>query len=203
MLVHPALDAVLLVINTHNLTGMSITVSVHERMELPAVRAAYTDFKRELGLQVNRLAAVFLSHKHADHILGLPKILDCRDQHAPPLLVGCPCQPVLCMALALSFIWHTTFLHKAPCCWMHLAASAKLAKSLLGIVCCIMQVVGPAAADKWLSGIYTGARKKSVFRFIPCSVVANSTAWDVTGLKGRLGKQYLANRLHEACSDPK
>lgn len=41
-------------------------------------------------LQVDRLAAVFLSHKHADHMLGLPGILRARSSAAPPLLVSNP-----------------------------------------------------------------------------------------------------------------
>ena len=37
--------------------------------------------------QVAALAAVWLSHRHADHMLGLPAVLAARPPSAPPLLV--------------------------------------------------------------------------------------------------------------------
>ncbi len=36
------------------------------------------------------MPCVFVSHKHADHILGLPALLAARAPHAPPLLVVGP-----------------------------------------------------------------------------------------------------------------
>ena len=40
--------------------------------------------------QVAALALVWLSHKHPDHILGLPALLEARPADAPPLLVVGP-----------------------------------------------------------------------------------------------------------------
>ena len=39
-------------------------------------------------LQVDSLAFVWISHKHADHMLGLPGILHARTAAKPPLLVS-------------------------------------------------------------------------------------------------------------------
>lgn len=39
-------------------------------------------------VQVDGLCAVWVSHKHADHMLGLPGILSARSASAPPLLVS-------------------------------------------------------------------------------------------------------------------
>lgn len=51
--------------------------------------ALWSRGKTELCLgQVSGLAAVWLSHKHADHILGLLGILLARAPHDPPLLVS-------------------------------------------------------------------------------------------------------------------
>jgi len=47
------------------------------------------------GVQVDALGAVWVSHKHADHMLGLPGILSARSANQPPLLVSC------CVALLL------------------------------------------------------------------------------------------------------
>jgi len=41
-------------------------------------------------VQVNSLALVWISHKHADHMLGLPAILAARHTSSPPLLVRFP-----------------------------------------------------------------------------------------------------------------
>ena len=41
------------------------------------------------GVQVDALGAVWVSHKHADHMLGLPGILSARSANQPPLLVSC------------------------------------------------------------------------------------------------------------------
>ncbi len=38
-------------------------------------------------VQVNSLALVWISHKHADHMLGLPAILAARHASSPPLQV--------------------------------------------------------------------------------------------------------------------
>ena len=38
-------------------------------------------------MQVDRLDAVWVSHKHADHMLGLPGILMARSASQQPLLV--------------------------------------------------------------------------------------------------------------------
>jgi ribonuclease BN (tRNA processing enzyme) len=38
-------------------------------------------------LQVAALAAVWVSHKHADHLLGLPALLAARSWQAPPLII--------------------------------------------------------------------------------------------------------------------
>lgn len=43
--------------------------------------------------QVAALAAVWISHRHADHMLGLPAVLVARPPHAPPLLVIGPPTP--------------------------------------------------------------------------------------------------------------
>ena len=43
-------------------------------------------------MQVDNLAFVWVSHKHADHMLGLAGILAARSSTAPPLLVTCPMQ---------------------------------------------------------------------------------------------------------------
>ena len=40
------------------------------------------------GVQVDRLCAVWVSHKHADHMLGLPGILAARSADQPPLLAS-------------------------------------------------------------------------------------------------------------------
>ena len=37
--------------------------------------------------QVAALAAVWISHKHADHLLGLPALLAARPRQAPPLII--------------------------------------------------------------------------------------------------------------------
>lgn len=41
-------------------------------------------------VQVARLQCVWLSHKHADHVLGLPQLLSNRPPTAQPLLVVGP-----------------------------------------------------------------------------------------------------------------
>ena len=41
-----------------------------------------------LCLQVDSLAFLWISHKHADHMLGLPGILAARSAARPPLLVS-------------------------------------------------------------------------------------------------------------------
>lgn len=38
-------------------------------------------------LQLAALAAVWVSHKHADHLLGLPALLAARSRQAPLLIV--------------------------------------------------------------------------------------------------------------------
>ena len=43
-------------------------------------------------LQVAELAAVWVSHRHADHMAGLPGILAARSSAKPPLLVSCVIQ---------------------------------------------------------------------------------------------------------------
>lgn len=40
------------------------------------------------SVQVSRLCAVWVSHKHADHMLGLPALLQARSDSDRPLLVS-------------------------------------------------------------------------------------------------------------------
>ncbi len=44
---------------------------------------------------MDRLCAVWVSHKHADHMLGLPGILSARSADQPPLLAS-PSPTLLC-----------------------------------------------------------------------------------------------------------
>lgn len=54
--------------------------------------------------QVASLAAVWVSHRHADHMLGLPALLAARPPSAPPLLIiGGP----RCLSCAAIFTAHT------------------------------------------------------------------------------------------------
>lgn len=66
--------------------------------------------------QVAALAAVWLSHRHADHMLGLPALLAARALAAPPLVViGHPrpppsVLPVTCKGYLFRkehFLWDT------------------------------------------------------------------------------------------------
>ncbi|KAG2447367.1 hypothetical protein HYH02_007695 [Chlamydomonas schloesseri] len=65
--------------------------------------------------QVAALSLVWLSHKHPDHILGLPALLEARPPEAPPLLVVGPQEVAewLSKIAHLHPHWHFTFVHCA------------------------------------------------------------------------------------------
>ncbi|CAL5221692.1 g3928 [Coccomyxa viridis] len=54
--------------------------------------------------QVDRLCAVWVSHKHADHMLGLPGILSARSADQPPLLVVGPAAAGVWLASIAAFM---------------------------------------------------------------------------------------------------
>ena len=60
-------------------------------------------------MQVAALQALWISHKHADHMLGVQGMLEARPPNAP-LLVSLPlsCSSMLCTSLACK--------HSAPVC---------------------------------------------------------------------------------------
>ena len=53
---------------------------------------------------MDRLCAVWVSHKHADHMLGLPGILSARSADQPPLLAS-PSPTLLCMSQLQHCCW--------------------------------------------------------------------------------------------------
>ena len=56
---------------------------------------------RGAAAQAAALAAVLISHKHADHVLGVPALLAARPSGVPPLIViGASTPIVLCTTCA-------------------------------------------------------------------------------------------------------
>ena len=83
------------IISHHN-TGRDRRVGGGGGLMLDAGEGVLGQLVRRHGRQgaqevVAALAAVWVSHKHADHLLGLPALLAARPRQAPPLLViGAP-----------------------------------------------------------------------------------------------------------------